>query len=62
MCGNERFIAAGTPYRKELGTLGGREGHIQGEKPGHYVSCGKEMRKHRSGRFIQGPAIQPLGM
>jgi len=62
VCGSERFTAAGTPCRKELGMLGGHEGHKKGEKPGHCTSCEKEMGKHRSGRFIRGPALQPLGM
>jgi len=38
------------------------EGHIKGEKPGHCTSCGKEMKKHRSDRFIRGRAVQLLGM
>ena len=36
----------------------GHWGHKKGEKPGHCSSRGKEMQeKHKSGRFIHGPAL-----
>ena len=40
----------------------GREGHTEGEKPGHCTSRGKEMQKTQGERFIRGPALQPLGV
>ena len=36
--------------------------HNKGEKPGHCVSCGKEMQKTQGGRFSPGPAHQPPGV
>jgi hypothetical protein len=63
VCGSERFTAAGTPCPRELGTLGVVEVIKRGGiNQAIVLAVGRKCRKRRSGRFIRGPALQPLGV
>jgi len=58
--GSEGFTAAGTPCRRELGTLGVMKVIKRERSQAIVLALGRKCRKHSSGRFIQGPALQPL--
>jgi hypothetical protein len=57
-----RGLQRPAPHVQENLRHWGPEGHNKGEKPGHCAGRGKEMQKTQSGRFIRGPALQPLGV
>jgi hypothetical protein len=61
VCGSERFTAAFTPCRRDLGTLGSSRSY-KGRKQAIALAVGKKFRKHWGGKFIRGPALQRLGM
>jgi len=39
-----------------------REGHKRDRNQAIVLALGRKCRKSRSGRFIRGPALQPLGL
>ena len=62
VCGSERFTADGNPCPREIGTLRFVKVIKRDKNQAIALAVGRKCRKHRSGRFIPGLGLQPLGV